>query len=229
MRLEEVRELLPLYALQALPEDEQKAVEQALIQYPELLSELKALEETASDLTQAIAKTPRPELKAKVMARIKAESPQSSSTTVLPLPRSSAKPKVLRTRSLAWVAAAAAVFLVAWGGNFAYRYYSWIQAFLDPATRVETLVDENKKPVGRAIYRADGKTLVWAKLPPPPPGKTYQLWGVNQTDHLGLDTFKGGLVEFDMPKGYSTVQVTEEQAGGSKVPTQIRALPEGGQ
>lgn len=220
MRLEQARELLPLYALHALPEDEHKAVEQALEQHPELLEELRALQETAANLSQAVTRTPRPELKARVMARIRSEP------GVLPLPATAKPVTPSWPRPLAWVAAAAAVVLLAWGGNTLYRYYGWIQAFFDPATRIETLVDENRKPVGRAIYRSDGKTLVWAKLPPPPPGKTYQLWGVNQTDHLGLDTFQGGLVVFDMPQGYSTVHVTEEKAGGSKVPTQIRAFPE---
>lgn len=220
MRLEQVRELLPLYALDALPQDEQQAVEAALEQYPELLGELRALQETAADLSQATTRPPRPELKARVMGRIRSEPRVVSGPTgTRPVAHWGLPP-------LAWVAAAAAVVLLAWGGASIYRYYGWIQAFFDPTTRIETLVDQNRTPVGRAIYRADGKTLVWAKLPPPPAGKTYQLWGVNQTDHLGLDTFKGGLVVFDMPKGYSAVHVTEEKAGGSLVPTQIRAFPE---
>ncbi|RIH80368.1 Anti-sigma-K factor rskA [Calidithermus terrae] len=213
MKPEELRELLPLYALDALPEAERQAVEEVLERHPELQAELRALLETAADLSQGVPPVaPRGELKARVMGRIRRAPP--------PGPKRSPWPRVL--------AQAAAVLLLAalaWGGGWAYRWWPWVQAFTDPKARVETLVDENGKAVGRAIYRPDGRTLVYVDLPPPPPGKTYQLWGVNQADHVALPTFEGKFVEFTMPPGFQEVHVTEEPEGGSPFPHEIRALP----
>jgi len=227
MRLEEARELLPLYVLHALLEEERLELERALDQYPELWPELKALQETAADLTEAVpARLPDPGLKAKVMARVR-------STSVLPLPEkaeqarvlSVPKPRILWPRWAAGIAAVAAVLLIAWGGVSLRPQLEWYQASRDPQAKIETLVDENHKPVGRAIFMPDGRCLVWTDLPPPPPGKTYRLWGVSDTDHVGLDTYKGGLIAFRMPEGYPIVHITEEKEGGSETPSEIRALP----
>ncbi len=239
MKLEELRELLPLYALHALREDEQKRFEVALKQFPQLLPELKALQETAADLTQAVpAIQPSPALKGKVLARIRQQQDSSSDsdshTVVLPLQKSKEKPvlgssptpRLLWPRWLSQAAAVAAVLMIGYGGNMMYRYYPVVQAFLEPTTRYETLVDENKKPVGRAMYRANGQTIVWADLPPPPAGKTYQFWGISQKDHIALNTYNGGFYVFNMPAGYASLHITEEKSGGSQQPTQIRVLPQ---
>lgn len=223
MRLEELRELLPLYALHALPKNQEQQVEAALAQHPELWLELRALQETAADLSEGVVKAvPNPALKIKLMGRIK----EASSPTVLPLPQPSA-PRVPRPlpRWLMAAAVAAAIGL-GWGGSIAYRYYPLVQAFLDPSTRYETLVDENQKPCGRAFYRSNGQTIVWTNLSPAPAGKTYQFWGINQNNHIALDTYNGGFYVFEMPVGYASLHITEEKAGGSQTPSQIRVLPQ---
>lgn len=223
MRLEEARERLPLYALHALPEGERAELERALEQYPELLRELRALQETAADLTEAVpARVPEAGLKAKVMARVRQENQFARAAPVLPLP---SKPRVLWPRWATGIAAAA-ILLIAWGGVRIYPWIEWTQASRNPQAKVETLVNENKQPIGRAIFLPNGRSLIWTNLPPPPPGKTYQLWGVNSKDHVGLDTYRGGLIAFRMPEGYPIVHITEEKEGGSQTPSQIRALPE---
>jgi hypothetical protein len=220
VKLEEVRELLPVYVLDGLPPEECRQVDTALANYPELLPELKALREVAADLSQANHLTPPLRLKHKVFSRIreKAQKP----IVVLPVSPNS----IDWSRIAAPVAAAAAVLLLVWGGFRVYPWLEWFQASRNPQAALETLVGENKQPVGRAIFLPGGRTLVWAKLPPPPSGKTYQLWGVAGRDHIGLNTYQGGLIAFDMPKGYTTVHITEEKQGGSKDPTELRALPE---
>lgn len=224
MKPEELRELLPLYALGALPQDERQAVEALLERHPELWAELKALHETAADLSQAVpAGSPRPKLKGKVMGRIAGSKPLERAS-VRPLP---SQPVEARPRAPRWVfqiAALLAFLALAWGGYRAYPWLEWFQASKNPQAHIETLVNENQQPIGRAIFLPNGQTLVYAELPPPPPGKTYQLWGVNPTEHVGLDTFQGGLIVFQMPQGHSTLHITEEQAGGSKTPTQLRAF-----
>jgi anti-sigma-K factor RskA len=228
VKLEELRDLLPLYALHALSKAERQQVEQGLEQHPELLDELKALQKTAADLSSAVQVKPPANLKAKVLNRIRKESDDANSVIQLdttPSKPSTAQPRRLFPAWLGQVAAVAAVVAIGWAGSMGYRYYPLVQAFLETSTRYETLVDENGKVCGRAMYRANGQTIVWVDLPPPPSGKTYQLWGINQNDHIDLDTFQGGFYVFQMPAGYVSLHVTEEKAGGSREPNQIRALP----
>lgn len=220
MKLEELREFLPLYALDALPPEERLRVEKAIKEHPEVWPELRALLETAASLTSFSRKAPAPELKAKVLARIAREQQNPGRADLQP---QRARPGLLWPRFLAQAAMAAVVILILWGGSFVW---TWIQAFGDPTTKVITLVDENNHPVGRVIMKHDGNTLVWVRMPPPPKGKTYQLWGINGEQHLPLSTFKGGLIAFKLPPGSQTVHITEESSGGSLTPTQIRALPQ---
>lgn len=225
MKPEELRELLPLYALDALPEDERRAVEAFLERHPELWDELKALRETAADLSQGVsAPSPGPELKAKVMGRIAGAKPGFEPAPVRLSPKEAVKVRPQAPRWVVGIAAVFALLALGWGGYRAYPWLEWLQASKNPQAHVETLVDENQQPIGRAIFLPNGRTLVYAELPPPPPGKTYQLWGVNQTEHVGLDTFQGGLIVFQMPQGHPIVHITEERSGGSKTPTQLRAF-----
>ncbi len=229
MRLEQLRELLPLYALHALPEDERKQVEEGLERYPELWAELRALQETAADLSQMTTKQPSPELKASVLAKVRATGPKPSSPDqptsgrpkTLLLPNNSPRPAAWPR----WVASAAVLAVIGFLGWCGTLAYPWVEAFTDPHSQFVTLVNEKNQAVGRCILRKDGLALIWVSLPPPPPGKTYQLWGVQGEQHIGLDTFRGGFKVFRMPSGYEVVHITEEQAGGNQHPTQIRALP----
>lgn len=217
MKLEELRELLPLYALDALPPEERARFEEALEAHPELWPELRALRETAADLSSAAKASASPELKAKVLSQINAESPVAK-----PKPLA-AKPKLLWPRYVGQLAAAAAVVLLVWGGSWTW---GWVRAFGDPNTKVVTLVDESRKLIGRYVLRPDGQMMVWADLPAPPPGKTYQLWGVNTADsHLPMPTYRGGLMFTRMPPGHNILHITEEKDGGSPTPTELRALP----
>lgn len=224
MRLEELREWLPLYALHALPEDERKQVEEGLERYPELWAELRALQETAADLSQLVTKPPSPELKARMLARVRSASSDNSPTR-RPEPRLFPKNPPQPLVWPRWVALAAAVVVIGFLGWCGMLAYPWVEAFTDPHSQFVTLVNEKDQAVGRCILRKDGLALIWVNLPPPPPGKTYQLWGVQGEQHIGLDTFRGGFKVFRMPSGYEVVHITEEQAGGSPHPTQIRALP----
>ncbi|MDX2003822.1 MAG: anti-sigma factor [Meiothermus sp.] len=221
MKPDELRELLPLYALHALSEAERRQVERDLEQHPELLGELKALQETAAELSGATQVRPRPGLKAEVLGRVQARAAVSA------VPRPGGPPQPSKTapnwpRWLGQAAAVAAVLSVGYCGSW---LYPWLSAFTDPKSHFVTLVNEQQQAVGRCIVRQDGRALIWVNLPPPPPGKTYQLWGVRGENHVGLETFRGGLKVFQMPAGYDVVHITEEQSGGSLEPTQIRALP----
>lgn len=135
MSPEEVRELLPLYALGALTPEERARVEEALKRYPELWPEAKALLETAAELAAGLPQEPVPRgLEERVLRRIRPRR-----LPFLPL--------------LARAAAVLAFLLVGYG---AYFGLSWTLSLGAPTTRVYALVVlKAPAPAGR-VYQAWG-------------------------------------------------------------------------
>ena len=130
MSPEEVRELLPLYALGALTPEERARVEEALKRYPELWPEAKALLETASELAAGLPPEPLPEgLEERVLRHIRPRR-----LPLLPL--------------LARVAVVLAFLLLGYG---AYFGLSWTLALGEASTRVLTLVGLDGMPVGLSL------------------------------------------------------------------------------
>lgn len=218
MRPEEARELLPLYALDALSPEERAQVEQALELSPHLQAELKGLQVATADLALALPPEPRPEgLEERIIAslppRVELAQPLS-----LPLPR----PMLLRW--LAPAVAAALLLVMAWLGSLGW---GWVQALGDPQSRLVTLVDAQGNTVGRALVRPDRRTLMVLNLPRPAPGKVYQAWGVGGTvaQPIPLETFRSRVVTLWLPPAAAALAISEEPGGGSQTPTEIRALP----
>lgn len=218
MRLEEARELLPLYALDALSKAERDQLEAALKAFPELERELKALQDTAAELALALPPEPLPEgLEERVIERIipKARPARSSKP---------ARPVSL-LRWLPPVAAAAAIALLVWVGSLGAV---WVQALGDPKSQLVTLVDSGGATIGRALVRPDKRALLVVNLPPPPGGKVYQAWGVGAGNPIPLNTFSRRIVLVSLPPGAQALAISEEPAGGSLSPTKILGLPKGG-
>lgn len=224
MTLEEARDLLPLYALDALSPEEERQLEAALQSYPELRNELRALRDTAAELAASLKREPIPEgLEARVMAYLpsRAEEPQPK---VLPLPAQVQTPR--RPSALRWLApaiAAAALVALAWTGSLAW---GWVQALGNPSTQIVTLVNDQGGVVGRALVRPDRRTLLVVNLPPPPGGKVYQAWGLGAGQPIPLSTFRRQIAVLELPPQATALAVSEEPAGGSRSPTQIRGLPQ---
>lgn len=204
MKLEEARQNLALYALGALGESERQEVELALERYPELQEELRQLQDVAAELSLGQAVPPPPPLRTRVLAITQPKPP----------------------RRFGWgaLAAAAAMLVLVWGGWQAWQWGPWIAAFGDPDTKVITLVDLERKPCGRFILRQDGQALIWIRLPPPPSGKTYQLWSVDGSTHLPMQTFEGQIFTFAAPQELQAIHITEEPDGGSQFPSVLRAV-----
>jgi len=144
---EEVRELLPLYALGALEPEERERLEAALKAYPELWAEARALQETAADLAALVPPAPVPPgLEQRVMARLR-----PSRRLILPI----------------WLSRAAALLLLLGlgysGGWGAFRLLS----LRDPETRVVALASPKGEVVGRVIQRKDKLALVLLDRWPP--------------------------------------------------------------
>ncbi|GAB5603426.1 anti-sigma factor [Thermus sp. FJN-A] len=203
MSPEEVRELLPLYALGALTPEERRRVEEALKRYPELWPEAKALLETASELAAGLPPEPLPEgLEARVLRRIRRVRPSWG-------------------RPL--LAAAAALLLVVLGYG-AYFGLSWTLSLGAPATRVYALVGPQGGVVGHAVVRQDGRALVVLGALPPQ-GRVYQAWGLGKGDPVPLPTFRLPLKVVRLPEGAQALAVSLEPPGGSQRPTEILGLP----
>ena len=203
MSPEEVRELLPLYALGALTPEERARVEEALKRYPELWPEAKALLETAAELAAGLPQEPVPRgLEARVLRRIRPRR-----LPFLPL--------------LARAAAVLAFLLVGYG---AYFGLSWTLSLGAPTTRVYALVGPEGTPVGRAVVRGDGEALVVLKAPAPA-GRVYQAWGLGKGDPVPLPTFRLPLKVVRLPEGAEALAVSLEPPGGSQRPTEILGLP----
>lgn len=202
MSPEEVRELLPLYALGALSPEEREQVEKALKRYPQLWPEAKALLEAASELSSDLPPEPVPPgLETRILRRLRARRP------ILPL--------------LARVAAVL-VFLVL--GYGAYFGLFWTLSLGAPTTQVYALVNPAGQSVGRVVVRGDGRALVVLQ-DGAPRGRVYQAWGLGNGDPLPLSTFRLPLKVLRLPPGAQALAVSLEPPGGSPKPTQILGLP----
>lgn len=199
MEVGEIRELLPLYALGALHEEERRAVEAGLEAFPELWEELRALQAAADQLALSLPPEPLPPgLEERILARLR--------------PRRS---------WLAWIAplaAAAAVVVMGWVG---LQVWDWVEVFGDPAARVLTLQDRQGRPIGRALLRPDQRALLVSALPAPPEGKVYQAWGLDTGSPVPLRTFRSGVVLLELPPGAKGLAVSLEPPGGSRTPTEV--------
>jgi len=222
VRLEEARELLPLYALDALSPQEERELEAALRLYPQLQTELNALQNTVAGLVTGLPAEEVPEgLEDRVMARLP-HRPRGSE------PREAPRPTAPLTRRgfLHWLTPALAAALLVglvWIGSAAW---GWVQALGHPDTRVVTLVNAQGQVVGRALVRPDRQTLLAVDLPPPAGGKVYQAWGLGAGPPIPLETFSRRVALLRLPPQATALAVSQEPVGGSSSPTQILALPQ---
>jgi anti-sigma-K factor RskA len=202
---EEVRELLPLYALGALEPAERERLEAALKRYPELWAEARALQETAAELAEMVSPDPVPEgLEEKVMARLRPSR---------------------RFNFPAWLARAAAVLLVLGLGYVGGWSAFWLLSLRNPETKVVALASPKGELVGRVIQRKDNVVLVlldrW-----PPQGQVFQAWGLAQGGPTPLPTFRTPLKSLRLPSQAQAVAVSLEPPGGSSQPTTLFGLPQ---
>lgn len=204
MSPEEVRELLPLYVLNALPPEERERLERALDAHPELWGEVRALLEGVAALL-AGEEAPVPAgLEARLMARIRRE-----------------KHRRRWPGRLGRVAAAVALLL--WGYGLLWTG-GWLLALGRPDTLVFALERPSGGVVGRVILRQDRTALVLLTSSPPP-GRVYQAWGVRVDGLTPLPTFRFPLKTLRLPPEARAVAISLEPPGGSSKPSQVLGLP----
>jgi hypothetical protein len=230
---DEINELLPAYALDAVDDDEREAVDTHLAAHPEAREAVADLQVAASML--AYAGGPPPE---GVWERL-----ESAIATTTPPPPRPVPPSVLiprhapapeRTpvdRRWRWLAAAAVVVALVFGGLWlAARGGGGGGAATDPSAlaataatapgaRHATLTDQDGTELATAVVTTDGAGYLTSDLPPAPAGHTYQLWGVTRTGTVSLGVLgrDPGTVAFEAAAPTKALAITTEVAGGVPV------------
>ncbi|MDX2029950.1 MAG: anti-sigma factor [Blastocatellia bacterium] len=244
MTQENVKDLLPLYAVDALDGEERRAVEAYLrTASPDEQQELVEWREIAASLPLALPEqAPPPALRARLLERIAEAEP--STARVLPF----APPQKSAPRLRQWLPLAAAIALAcvsAWlfwqnlqilrerdqlAGKLASIQQDW-NLFLSGTTRIVALKGV-ETPQANAKVVWDTRQQAWKiyilDLPAPPPDKDYQLWYVTKDQKVSASVFRTDpagrkILELTLPpqvvNGLAATAVTLEPKGGSPQPT----------
>lgn len=186
------QDLVAGYALGIIDPDEAKVVEQWLVDYPSVATELQALTSALGSLPYALPLQELPsDLKQRVMeAAIPAVSPPVPLASSEPMP-----PQVIGRPIWRWVIggmglgwavtalAAAALFSENYRLRQAQRQNeALVASFVRPSSRVYTLVGTPDHPEARArlvIDATQGSVVIATEnLPSLPPEQAYRLWAV---------------------------------------------------
>ena len=232
---DEIADLLPAYALDAVDDDERAAVEAHLAAHPEQRDEVGDLQVAASMLAHAggpppegvwerlesmIATTPPPPR----LVPPAVLSPRSAPVT------QTARPDPRPDRRWRWLAAAAAVVALVFGGLWladrggggggaADTASLAATAATAPDARHASLVDDSGTTRATAVVTTDGTGYLTSELPPAPAGHTYQLWGITRTGTVSLGVLgrDPGTVAFKAAVPTQSLAITTEVAGGVPV------------
>lgn len=244
MTQDEVKELIPLYAVGALDGEERRALEEYLRSAPpDEQRELAEWREIAASLPLALPEqAPPPALRARLLENI--STPEPSTARVLPF----APPQKSAPRARQWLPLAAAIALAclsAWlfwenfrilnerdqlAGKLETLQRDW-NLFLSGTTRIVALKGV-ETPQANAKVVWDTRQQAWKiyilDLPAPPPDKDYQLWYVTKDQKVSASVFRTDpsgrkILELTLPpqvvNGLAATAVTLEPKGGSAQPT----------
>ena len=220
MTCEEFDELLPSYALDALPANEAAEAREHLVSCRRHDDELAGMNSVAASLPLAAPQAEPPaELRSRLLAAFDAEVEAQAPAT---MPRLGVR-WVPRRRPSVSLLAAAALF-VALMGVLAWNVALQIDDGEGGTVRSAFVGDAGG---GELVYlKDDALAFVSLDLPAPPPDRVYQAWGIEgeSATSLGLvssdgrATFTVDLSEVD------AVAVSEEPQGGSDQPTSAPLL-----
>lgn len=235
---EGLRDLVAVYALDALDDDEAATVEDHLRDCPRCREDLKGHQETAALLAYEGADAPEG-LWERIAAGVTPEPEDARPPLELIVGRRSASGPTT-SRSWLWRAAAAAAVVVAAGTGVEIAHQnhrinqlssaladqSLLQqatsAALDPSARRLALTGAHGSVQATAAVLPDGVGYVVDTAMPALPGdKTYQLWSLTSGRPVsaGLMGSHPSVTRFRLAPGASGVAVTVEPEGGSAQPT----------
>lgn len=200
-----IHELSAAYALHALDADERREFEQHLAHCAECRETVASFQETAAALAYETEQPPPPpSLRVRILDEARRERPH-----VVPL-----RPRWLfpATASVAAVAACAAIAVGIWAAMLNDRLGDRPEAIALSDARGSLIVTPSREG-----------TLVVRGLEPAPPGKTYEIWVIQNGQPLPAGTFSGGgrvavVLTRKVPDD-AVVAVTLERAGGVQQPT----------
>ena len=210
---EDIHEFSALYALDVLDPEERERYEEHLAGCERCRRELRSLGEAGAALAYTEeAPAPPEELRSRILEQARAEP-----SNVVPLrPRRSIAVSVAAT--LAVAATAAAVALGIWSASLH-------NSLTSERAAVQVLGDPNARHVpvqgapGALVVTPSGKAALAVDLPPPPKGKTYETWVIDQRVHRDrLFDGRPAVLDRKLQPGV-TVKVTVEPSGGVDAPT----------
>ncbi len=244
----DVYELIPVYALGALEEDEAQAVEAHLRQCTACRAELAVYEDVADQIALAVpGAEPPPGLREELLARVERPFPERAAAAAIPAPApatAEARPGLWQRlndlfRKLAplWVPVSLVLIVLLAGSNLLL----WQQVREGSTTPSGELVsiylqgtDAAPQAVGYVIFDrgSENALLVSYRLPELEAGRQYQLWLVRNGERDSGGVFSAGahgnaVMRITAPRpllDYNWFGVTVEPAGGSLDPTGERVL-----
>jgi len=215
-------ELLALYALDALEGPERDEVEAAVARSPRLARELERHREVAAAMADAFSAEPPPELKARVLAAAFAEQapreivPTDAPSVVVPLGSARSRRRLMPLVAVGLAVAAAVGIGVVLARRTDHA----------PAVASAVLVGEGPATIDAQVSSSGRLTLTGRDVPTIDAAHTYQLWMIDRDQQVrsaGLfapSTDGSVTAEFTVDlSDASTLAVTLEPAGGSKVAT----------
>jgi anti-sigma-K factor RskA len=241
MTHDELKDVLPAYALDALDAAERAAVEAHLLACASCRAELVVLQRVADGIgLEAPPVTPPPSLKARVLGSIPARATDSLDAW-RQLPRAAAPPAAPRRRSWLPLAAAASLALAAVALYYANAQRSALSSLergrqqMERVMAAPDVLQVQLKPQApgstaraRAYWsRTAGMVFVAENLPALPSGQVYQVWTIAGTSAASAGTMiprPDGTAMITAPMEPQALRpdafgVTIEPTGGSPSPT----------
>jgi anti-sigma-K factor RskA len=223
---DEIRDLLAAYAIDAVDDDERRAIDDYLEQHADLRAEVSSLQHSASFLAHT-GGPPPPGVWDRLEAALQAPPAPAAAPPLRLVPR--ARERAPRSsRRWQWFAVAASIAAIAFGALWlSSRDSSGGGSTADlasaaataPGARHARLVDAGGTVLARAVVLPDGTGYLTSELPTLPAGRTYQLWGIDSRDTISLGVMgrDPGVVAFRAAGRPTKLAVTEERAGGVPV------------
>lgn len=240
-------ELGPALALDALDEPERAVLEEHARRCPTCARELRAWREVAAQLALAAPqREPPASLGARILAQAHADLASSTSTP----PRGWWQRLQRWSPAVAAAALATAIAALVWGATLQAQlaetrqqlewartsYWTIARVLASPEAEVYELQPTEAAPgaVGKVwVDPVSGQGMMMARnLPPPPPGRTYQVWLVNDGQRVSSGFLRANeegiyYTVLQAPgrlTDYQRIGVTLEPAGGSSGPTGPRVI-----
>lgn len=216
MARELIHEQVAAYALDALDDSERRDFEEHLATCEQCREELEGLRDAAVALAYVPeGPAPPPALRDRVLKGVH----DDRAPNVVPLARRRFALPAVATFAVA--AAAAAIVLAVWASS--------LSSSLDHKTAIsQVLASGNRMRLagGMEVAVAGEKAVVVSALGAAPPGKTFELWVIQNGTARSAGLFNYAspitpiLLSRNVPKG-ARIGVSVEPAGGSPRPTRI--------